>query len=123
MPPRDASLPAGLALAAALAACVAPQQPGFERVAYTSMATVDGAFLGAVGGIAVCSVIGGGENAPDKLLRYCALFGVVAGGPLALVGTLQADKPPELQHWITVPIIPAIYTIMGIDKVVRWARR
>jgi hypothetical protein len=117
VPPRYAA--AALAVVA-VSACVAPQHPGVERVAYTSMATVDGGFLGAVGGIAVCSVLGGGENAPDRLIRNCAIAGAVVGAPLALYGTLQADKPPELQHWLTVPVIPAFYTLWGIAKLVGW---
>jgi hypothetical protein len=119
VPPRYAAAAAALALAG-VSACVAPQHPGFERVAYTSMATVDGGFLGAVGGIAVCSVLGGGEYAPDGLIKKCAIAGTVVGAPLALYGTLQADKPPELQHWLTVPVIPAIYAIWGVAKLAGW---
>jgi hypothetical protein len=106
----------------AAGACAAPQQPGAARIGYATMATVDGATLGAIGGLAACALLQNGfshgHGGTSKLVTACTGVGAVVGGAATLYGTLESETEPRIEHWLMVPIIPAIYVIGGVVRLV-----
>ena len=56
-------------------------------------------------------------------LLAAALVGGLAGGTLALVGTLRSDREPDTARWVTIPVIPAILVVGGAWTLIDRVRR
>lgn len=100
--------------------CAAPQQPGVVRTTYVTMATTSGAVTGALGTSVICYGARFGlspaRTDPDTTAAICALGGAVAGGAIALYGSLESETTPDAAQWGVV----SLGTATAIAAVVGW---
>lgn len=120
MRPLSRSLLTAVACAS-FVACAAPQQPGLARTSYATMATVQGAALGAGLGVGACSLFAP-KPYPTRLGVVCGAIGAVAGGTAALVGTLETENEPSRLDWAGVVAVPAFLVVGGVWYLIQRAR-
>jgi hypothetical protein len=103
--------------------CFAPRTPGPARTTYITMATMDGAMAGGLGGFTLCHLftegMAHGTTPGNRVPSICGVVGMVGGGGAALYGSLVTDAEPDRGTWIAIGTLSALALAMGIGLVVK----